>query len=84
MKLHYFGGDFMDVIESSKELMEHIDTMDRENSVIQFSIPGKEKFTLVLQEADEDSISSDIEKNSQLKQKVLLIIGMERECQLLN
>ena len=41
--------------------------MDRENSVVQFTIPGKGKFTLVLQEEDEQSIKSDVEKNPQLE-----------------
>lgn len=41
--------------------------MDRENSVVQFSIPGKGRFTLVLQEEDEQSIKSDIEANPELE-----------------
>lgn len=64
------GGDFMGFIESSEELMSRIANMDRENSVFQFSILGKGKFTLVLQEEDENSIKSDIEKNPQLKQMI--------------
>ncbi|WP_218240449.1 hypothetical protein, partial [Pseudomonas sp. 2822-17] len=40
--------------------------MDSENSVFQFSIPGKGKFTLVLQE-DEQSIQGEVEKNPELK-----------------
>lgn len=35
------------------------------NSVIQFFIPGKGKFTLVLQEEDDQSIQADVEKNPQ-------------------
>ncbi|MFD2760325.1 hypothetical protein [Lentibacillus juripiscarius] len=64
------GGDFMGFIESSEELMNRIENMDRDNSVFHFSIPGKGKFTLVLQEEDEDSIKSDVEKNPQLKQMI--------------
>jgi len=64
------GGDFMGYIESSEELMSHIVNMDRDNSVFQFSIPGKGKFTLVFQEEDENSIKADIEKNNQLKQMI--------------
>ncbi|TFJ91968.1 hypothetical protein [Lentibacillus salicampi] len=60
----------MGFIESSEELMSRIANMDRENSVFQFSILGKGKFTLVLQEEDENSIKSDIEKNPQLKQMI--------------
>lgn len=40
------------IINSLKELLENISNMDRENSVIQFTIPGKGKFTLVFQEED--------------------------------
>ncbi|WP_188631066.1 hypothetical protein, partial [Lentibacillus kapialis] len=35
-----------------------------------FSVPGKGKFTLVLQEEDENSINFDVEKNPQLKQMI--------------
>lgn len=63
------GGDEMDFIKSSEELMKHISDMDRNNSVLQFTIPGKGKFTLVFQE-DEDSIETDIEKNPTLKQMI--------------
>lgn len=54
----------------SDELMKYILSMDRENSVIQFSIPGKGRFTLVLQEEDEQSIKSDIEENPELEQMI--------------
>ncbi|MFD2762479.1 hypothetical protein ACFSUO_16100 [Lentibacillus juripiscarius] len=60
----------MGFIESSEELMNRIENMDRDNSVFHFSIPGKGKFTLVLQEEDENSIKSDVEKNPQLKQMI--------------
>ncbi|WP_156645727.1 hypothetical protein [Lentibacillus sp. JNUCC-1] len=64
------GGDFVGYIESSEELMSQIANMDRDNSVFQFSIPGKGKFTLVLQEEDEPSIKADVENNPQLKQMI--------------
>jgi hypothetical protein len=60
----------MKMIESSEELMKYIEQMNRDHSVIQFSIQGKGKFTLVLQEEDEPSIEEDIEKNPHLKQMV--------------
>jgi replication-associated recombination protein RarA len=60
----------MKLITSSEDLMKRIANMDRVNSVIQFSIPGKGKFTLVLQEEDENSIKADAEKNSHLKQMI--------------
>ena len=56
----------MNKVLSSEELMKYIDGMDRENSVMQFSIPGKGRFTLVLQEEDEQSIYADVNKNPQL------------------
>ncbi|NWQ42308.1 hypothetical protein MLOOGBEN_16530 [Bacillus sp. EB106-08-02-XG196] len=57
----------MNKVLSSEELMKHIDDMDRENSVMQFSIPGKGRFTLVLQEEDDHSIEADVKKNPQLE-----------------
>lgn len=46
----------MNKVLSSEELMKFINKMDLENSVVQFSIPGKGRFTLVLQEEDDQSI----------------------------
>jgi hypothetical protein len=60
----------MDLIESSEELMKYISNMDRDNSVLQFSIPGKGKFTLVLQAEAEQSIKADIENNPQLERMI--------------
>lgn len=60
----------MGFIESSEELMKRIENMDRDNSVFQFSIPRKGKFTLVLQEEDETPIKVDVEKNPYLKQMI--------------
>ncbi|WP_010530120.1 hypothetical protein [Lentibacillus jeotgali] len=60
----------MGFIQSSEELMKRIENMDRDNSVFQFSIPGKGKFTLVLQEEEENSIKADVEKNPHLKQMI--------------
>ncbi|MFG6114920.1 hypothetical protein ACGTN9_07005 [Halobacillus sp. MO56] len=57
----------MGKIQSPEELMKYIDDMNSENSVVQFSIPGKGQFTLVLQEEDEPSIKSDVEKNPNLE-----------------
>ena len=44
--------------------MKYIINMDGENSVIQFSIPGKGRFTLVLHEEDNQSIEADVKKKS--------------------
>lgn len=57
----------MNMVFSSEELLKYIDKMDRENSVVQFSIPGKGRFTLVLQEEDEQTIYGDVKKNPQLE-----------------
>ncbi len=57
----------MNKVQSSEELMKYIHGMDRENSVIQFSVPGKGRFTLVLQEEDHQSIETDVKKNPQLE-----------------
>lgn len=56
----------MIIIFSPEELLKYIDKMDRDNSVVQFSIPGKGQFTLVLQEEDERPIFADVKKNPQL------------------
>lgn len=47
--------------------MKYISNMNSDNSVFQFTIPGKGKFTLVLQEADEKSIHLEAEENPELK-----------------
>lgn len=70
MKKIQSGGGLMGFIESTEELMNRIANMDHDNSVFQFSIPGKGRFTLVLQEEDERSIKSDVERNPQLKQMI--------------
>ncbi|WML52415.1 hypothetical protein RCG17_24040 [Neobacillus sp. PS3-12] len=57
----------MSKVLSSEELMRYINNMDRENSVVQFSIPGKGRFTLVLQEEDDHSIEADVKKQPQLE-----------------
>jgi hypothetical protein len=65
------GGDCMGKVHSSEELMNYISNMNRENSVVQFSIPGKGKFTLVLQEEDDQSIQADAEANPELQRMIL-------------
>ncbi|WP_433747394.1 hypothetical protein [Falsibacillus pallidus] len=57
----------MNKVLSSEELMKYINEMNRENSVMQFSIPGKGQFTLVLQEEENQSIEEDVMKNPQLE-----------------
>lgn len=65
------GGDCMGKVHSSEELMNYISNMNRDNSVVQFSIPGKGKFTLVLQEEDDQSIKADAEANPELQRMIL-------------
>jgi hypothetical protein len=60
----------MEKVLSSEELMDYISTMDRENSVYQFYIPGKGKFTLVLQEEEHRSIEADVQANPELKRMI--------------
>ncbi|MCT2538224.1 hypothetical protein NC661_10670 [Aquibacillus koreensis] len=47
--------------------MKYISTMNSDNSIFQFSIPGKGMSTLVLQEDDEKSIQFEAEENPELK-----------------
>ncbi|TCP20343.1 hypothetical protein EV207_15217 [Scopulibacillus darangshiensis] len=60
----------MEKFNSSEELMAYISSMSRENSVRQFYIPGKGKFTLVLQEEDEVSIDTEVNENPELKRMI--------------
>ena len=61
----------MQKIHSSKELVQEIDKMNKENSVCHFFIPGKGTFTIILQEEDKNSIASDIDSDPKLKQMIL-------------
>lgn len=66
----------------SEELMKFINCMDGENSAIQFSIPGKRRFTLVLQEEDDQSIEGDVKNIRNLKlclKKVQNYTGLDME-----
>jgi hypothetical protein len=60
----------MQKLRSSEDLMEHISNMNSDNSVCQVFIPGKGKFTIVLQEEDIQSIGTEILANSELKQMI--------------
>ncbi|WP_235801540.1 hypothetical protein [Heyndrickxia acidiproducens] len=61
------GGDDMDKVLFAEKLMKYIDSMDSENSVVQFYIPGKGRFTLVLEEEDHQTIKADVKKNPHLE-----------------
>ena len=56
----------MEKVYSSDDLFAQIGKMNRGNSVCQVYIPGKGKFTIVLQEEDMESISSEINLDSDL------------------
>ena len=56
----------MEKVHSSDELMGFISNMDQDNSVCQFYVPGKGKFTLVLQEEEQRSVLADVEANPEL------------------
>lgn len=60
----------MEKLRSSDELMEHISNMNSDNSICQVFIPGKGKFTIVLQEEDVQSVDSEILANPELKQMI--------------
>jgi hypothetical protein len=60
----------MQKVHSSEELMGFISDMDQDNSVCQFYIPGKGKFTLVLQEEEQRSILADVKANPELGEMI--------------
>src|SRR5699024_637537 len=57
-------------LRSTDEIIRYIEDMTRESSVRQFYIPGKGRFTLVLQEEDLPSISTEAELNKELGQMI--------------
>jgi len=60
----------MEKLRSSDELMRHISNMNSENSISQVFIPGKGKFTIVLQEEVQQSIADDVKTNPELKEMI--------------
>lgn len=56
----------MERINTSEELMDQLIDMSLENSVRQVFIPGKGKFTIVLQEEAQRSIADDVKANPAL------------------
>lgn len=58
----------MEEVRTTEDLMEQIANMNKDNSVCQVYIPGKGKFTIVLQEEDRDSIAANVRSNPNLKQ----------------
>lgn len=60
----------MEEILTTQDLMDQISSMNKDNSVCQIYIPGKGKFTIVLQEEDQSSIASEVRTNPSLKQLI--------------
>jgi hypothetical protein len=58
----------LEEVRTTEELMEQISNLNKENSVCQVFIPGKGKFTIVLQEEDQNSIAAENRANPLLKQ----------------
>ncbi len=56
----------MEIIRSSKDLMERIEKLTREDSVCQVLIPGKGQVTIVLQETLSTSIADDVQQDREL------------------
>jgi hypothetical protein len=65
------GCDDMSKVHSLEELLDTISNMNRENSVVQFSIPGKGKFTLVLEEEDDQTVGVIKEVNPELRRFII-------------
>lgn len=57
-------------LHSTEELIKYIDGMNRDSSVRQFYIPGKGRFTLVLQEEDLPSINTEAKINPELDRMI--------------
>jgi hypothetical protein len=59
-------------ILTSNELLKYVLNMDMNNSVFQFLLPGKGKFTLVMQEEDKQAIEADVLYNKGLEQMFIV------------
>lgn len=69
----------MKEVRTTEDVMEQLSNMNKENSVCQIFIPGKGKFTIVLQEEDYRSAAPVIQLNSHLKQMVNDSMETEKE-----
>lgn len=59
----------MKSIRSAEELYEEMDKLDRDNSVTQFSIPGKGKYTMVYED-HEKTIQEEVDEDEELKKMI--------------
>jgi hypothetical protein len=69
----------MKEVRTKEDLMEQLSNMNNKNPVCQVSIPGKGKFTIVLQEEDYHSTAPVIQSNTYLKQMVNENMEAEKE-----
>jgi hypothetical protein len=67
----------MKEVRATEDFMEYLLNMNKENSVCQVFIPGKGKFTIVLQE--QDYLAPVIQSNPYLKQMVNDSMEAEKE-----
>lgn len=61
----------MQNIHSPEDLLRKLKEMDKEHSVYQFHVPGKGRFTVVLQEEDVPSIKEDLRNHPELGEMIL-------------
>jgi hypothetical protein len=69
----------MKEVRTTEDLMEQLSNMNNENSVCQVFIPGKGKFTIVLQEEGSRSTAPVIQSNQYLTQAVNDSMEAEKE-----
>lgn len=60
----------MQKLRSPEDLMAHISNMNSENSISHVFIPGKGRFTIMLQEEEGKSVENEILSNPELKQMI--------------
>lgn len=60
----------MQKLRSPEDLMAHISNMNSENSISHVIIPGKGKFTIMLQEEEGKSVAAEILAYPELKQMI--------------
>lgn len=60
----------MEKVDSSQDLMDKFQELDKDHSVCQVFIPGRGRFTIVLQEEDTPSVQQEIENDPELTQMI--------------
>jgi hypothetical protein len=69
----------MKEVRTTEDLMEQLSNMNKENSVCQVFIPGKGKFTIVLQQEDYRSTAPVIQSYPYLNQMLNDSMEVEKE-----